>query len=278
TRQHAIRLHVGFDYATPPNFIKDVMARAAAAVPGVLSTPPPKVYLKDFADSAVIYEIKFWLEDESIFNDIHDGIRTNVWYAAQRHGIRIPFPIRTVHIERKSATSHDVMDIARACVRKQPFLQLLDEAQLEKLLVDAKFQRYGRREKVIAQGAAGESMFILLNGEAHVHVQANGLDTRVATLRTGDYCGEMSLLTGAPRSATVVAGTDCEMWEIGKEVLAEILQENETLVQKLSELLAQRRMETEGIMASSSESAQLATKQKEYTEGFLKKLYSFFEL
>ena len=278
TRQHAIRLTVGFDYATPPNFIKDVMSRAAAAAPGVLTTPPPKVFLKDFADSAVIYEIKFWLEDESIFTDIVDGIRTNIWYAAQRHGIRIPYPIRTVQLERSKSQAQDVMTVARASVRKQPFLQLLDETQLENLLAHAKFLRFGRREKVIVQGAAGESMFILLNGEANVYVQANGVDTLVATLHTGDYCGEMSLLTGAPRSATVIASTDCEMWQIGKEVLAEILQENETLVQKLSELLAQRRMETEGIVASSSESAQLATKQKEYTEGFLKKLYSFFEL
>ena len=170
------------------------------------------------------------------------------------------------------------MDIARASVRKQPFLQLLDETQLENLLEHARFQHFGRREKVIAQGGTGNSMFILLNGEAHVHVLANGVDTRVATLHTGDHCGEMSLLTGAPRSATVVAATDCEMLEIGKDVLAEILQDNENLVQKLSELLAQRRMETEGILASSNGSAQLATKQKEYTDGFLKKLYSFFEL
>jgi small-conductance mechanosensitive channel/CRP-like cAMP-binding protein len=278
TRQHAIRLTVGFDYATPPNFIKDVMSRAAGTVPGVLVTPAPKVFLKEFADSAVIYEIKFWLEDESIFNDIVDGIRTNVWYTAQRHGIRIPFPIRTVQIEKRSAAQHDALTIARACVRKQPFLQLLDEAQLEKLLENARFQRFGRREKVIVQNAAGDSMFVILNGEAGVHVQANGTDNLVATLHSGDYCGEMSLLTGAPRSATVVATTDCETLEIGKEVLAEILQQNEALVGKLSELLAQRRMETEGILASSTSSAQLATRQKEYTEGFLKKLYSFFQL
>ena len=62
-------------------------------------------------------------------------------------------------------------------------------------------------------------------------------------LHAGDYCGEMSLLTGEPRSATVIASTDCEVWQIGKEVLAEILQENDTLVQKLGELLAQRRLD-----------------------------------
>jgi small-conductance mechanosensitive channel/CRP-like cAMP-binding protein len=278
TRQHAIRLTVGFDCQTPPNFIKDVMSRAAAEVPGVLAIPAPKVFLKDFAESAVAYEIKFWLEDESRFNDIVDGIRTNVWYAAQRHDIQIPFPIRTLHIERGGGKSRDALTTARISVRKQPFLQLLDTAQLEKLLGHARPLRFGRGEKVIEQGADGESMFILLNGEAHVYVQVNGANTLVATLRTGDYCGEMSLLSGAPRSATVIASTDCEMWEIGKEVFAEILQNNETLVQKLGELLAQRRMETEGILAAGGENAQLATKQKEYTEGFLKKLYSFFEL
>jgi CRP-like cAMP-binding protein len=163
-------------------------------------------------------------------------------------------------------------------VRNQPFLQLLDDAQADKLLASARMLRFGRGEKVIEQGATGDSMFILLNGEAHVFVNANGVDNLVATLRTGDYCGEMSLLTGEPRSATVIARSDCEMWEIDKEVFAEVLQKNEPLVQKLGELLAQRRLETEGILASTSEHGQIATKQKEYTDGFLKKLYSFFEL
>ena len=278
TRQHAIRLSVGFDYQTPPNFIKDTMALAAGKVPGVLANPAPKVFLKDFGESAVIYEIKFWLEDESKFNDIVDGIRTNVWYAAQRHGIRIPFPIRTLQIERPTPKHHNSLNAARVSVRKQPFLQLLGESHVDRLLAHARPLRFGRGEKIIEQGAAGESVFVLLEGEAHVFVHANGVDNLVGTLRTGDCFGEMSLLTGAPRSATVVARSDCEMWEIDKETFAEILHGNESLVQKLGELLAQRRLETEGILASSIEQGQMATKQKEYTDGFLKKLYSFFEL
>ncbi len=278
TRQHALRLTVGFDYNVPPNLIKDLLARAAAEAPGTLANMPPKVFLKDFGDSAVIYELKFWIEDEALYSDIVDAIRTNIWYAAQRQGVRIPFPIRTVQIERTTNKPADLQTTARSSIRKQPFFQLLDESQLEKLFAAARFQRFGRGEKIIVQGASGDSMFILLNGEAHVHVRSNGAEARVATLRTGDYCGEMSLLTGDPRSATVIAATDCEMCEIGKDELAEILQENEPLVMKLGELLAHRRMETEGILASASEHANLATKQKEYTEGFLRKLYSFFDL
>jgi small-conductance mechanosensitive channel len=278
TRQHALRISVGLEHSVPPNFAKDVLARATGEAKGVLATPPPHVFLKDFGDSAIIYEVKFWLDDEAMLVNILDGIRTNIWYAAQRHGIRMPYPIRTVQIERPAGKQQQNLSAARSSVRKQPFLKLLDDEQIDKLLHHARLLRFGRGEKIIQQGAGGESMFILLSGECDVFVSASGQSALVATLRTGDCCGEMSLLTGEPRSATVIARVDCEMWEIDKHVFAEVLQENEPLVQKLGELLARRRIETEGVLASASEQSQIATKQKEYTESFLRKLYSFFEL
>ena len=134
------------------------------------------------------------------------------------------------------------------------------------------------RSRVIEQGRDGGSMFMLLRGDASVVVKANSSETQVATLRDGDYFGEMSLLTGEPRSATVVAQTDCELWEIGKEVLAEILQENHPLVEKLSDLLAKRRLENEGLLASAHPAAVMQEKHREYRASFVSKLKSFFEL
>jgi CRP-like cAMP-binding protein len=109
-------------------------------------------------------------------------------------------------------------------------------------------------------------------------VSVDGHHSHVATLKSGDYFGEMSLLTGEPRSATVRATSDCEILEIDKEGFAGLLHENEALVEQLSELLAKRRMETEGILAANTERANMSAKHREYTEGFLRKLYSFFEL
>lgn len=278
TKQHAIRLRIGFDYNVAPNFVKDCMVRAAAHAPGVLAAPPPKVFLRSFEDSAIHYEIKFWIENEAAFNDILDAIRTNIWYEAQRNNIRMPFPIRTLQIDRSKVRHDESLQQARTSVRKQPFLQLLDNEQTDKLLTHAKLLRFGRGERVIEQGDRGESMFMLLKGEADVSVTVDGHDSHVATLKAGDYFGEMSLLTGEPRSATVSATRDCEMWEIEKGVLAEILQQNQNLVQKLGELLAKRRMETEGVLAATTERAEINAKQREYTDGFLRKLYSFFEL
>ena len=278
TREHAIRLTVGFDYGVPPNFVKDCMVRAAANAPGVLPKPTPKVFLKDFSESAILYEIKFWLEDESRYNDIVDAIKTNIWYEAQRNGIRIPFPIRTVHLEKTKLPLPPAMEAARISAKKQPFLQLLDTDQTDKLLSGARHQRFGRGERVIVQGTDGVSMFLLLQGEAFVLVNVNGSETQVATLRDGDYFGEMSLLTGEPRSATVVAHTDCEMWEISKDVLGELLEQNHTLVEKLSDLLAKRRLENEGLLASVHPAAVMQAKHREYHASFVSKLKSFFKL
>ena len=124
-------------------------------------------------------------------------------------------------------------------------------------------------------------MFVLLEGDADVYVrpeEKGGEATRVAALLVGDYFGEMSLLSGEKRSATVVATSDCHVLEIAKAHLAPMLQENAALLKSLSEMLAQRRLDNEGMLASSAERHAIAGKKAEYAQGFLRKLAGFFDL
>ncbi len=279
TKMHAMRLRLGIEYGTPPNRVKAVLAQAARSVPGVLHSPGPKVFCVDFGDSAVIYEIKYHLENHRQFNEITDGIRTNVWYALNRAKMRIPFPIRTLQIDR-DARHHKAGGLPenlRALLQRQPFFKCLDATQTGQLLGSANLCRFGRGEKIIEQGGEGNSMFILAQGSASVEVERGGAAAQVATLSAGDYFGEMSLLTGEARSATVIAVSDCEVFEIEKELFAQVLQETPALLRTLSEMLAQRQMENEGALASTEKNTMLA-KKEEYAAGFLTKLYSFFEL
>ena len=277
TRVHAMRLTVGVDYQAPPNLVKDLLVQAAGDVVGVLREPPPKVFLNSFGESAVIYEVKFWLDDQARFNDIMDAIRTNIWYGLDRARIKIPYPIRTLQFEPARATNTPAdLGAARAVLDRQPVFQCLDEAQRDNLLARARLLRFGRGEKIIRQGQDGSSMFILLNGEVEVVVSGRQGPARVATLRGGDCFGEMSLLTGEQRSATVTAGTDCEVVEIDKLNLGETLKDKPALLEALSDLLARRRLENEGVLAGPKPGE--TSMRRSYAENFLTRLKTFFEL
>ena len=120
-------------------------------------------------------------------------------------------------------------------------------------------------------------MYILINGQAEVLVNSNGTETSVAKIGPGDCIGEMSMLAGEPRSATVRSLRDCEAVEVKKETLAPIMADSPELIEALSDLLAKRRLQNEGAMAGTSGGAHNA-KQKDYRAGFLHKIKSFFEI
>src|SRR5437867_6839707 len=103
TEVHAMRIRVGVEYKNPPNLVKETLRRAAQSAKNVVPDPPVKVFLVDFADHAIIYEIKYYMGNHSRINETNDSVRTNVWYELKRQGITIPFPIRTLHVERKKA-------------------------------------------------------------------------------------------------------------------------------------------------------------------------------
>lgn len=114
-------------------------------------------------------------------------------------------------------------------------------------------------------------MFVIIHGEADVVIHANGTDTTVATLHAGEAFGEMCLLTGEKRSATVIAKTDCDLWEIDRAHLQPLIHENASLAERLSELLARRRMATEGVLAAQTPAQVVEQKRQEYAAGFRKK-------
>ena len=121
-------------------------------------------------------------------------------------------------------------------------------------------------------------MFLILEGSAEVLIESGGEELHVANLNAGEAFGEMSLLTAEKRSATVMARTDCELWEIDRAVLLPIIQENPALAQHLSELLAQRKIETEGLLASQTPRHVVEDTRKEYAKGFLRRISALFEI
>lgn len=95
--EHMIKINIGVAYDTPCGLVTEALLEAAAKVEELLPSPPAAVYLKDFQDSAMLYELRVWIDNFASLHGIESEVRKQIWYAFKRHGITIPFPQRDVH-------------------------------------------------------------------------------------------------------------------------------------------------------------------------------------
>lgn len=120
------------------------------------------------------------------------------------------------------------------------FSSVLDPEALDTLAASAKVRQFARGDKLMREGELGQSLFLIGEGKVHVLVHERGGDQNVATLGPGDIVGEMSLLTGARRSATVRAANKVTAVEIAKDDLSPLLTGSPKLVEKFATMLEQR--------------------------------------
>ncbi|PAW86821.1 MAG: hypothetical protein B9S33_07380 [Pedosphaera sp. Tous-C6FEB] len=281
TPHHAVRVTVPVDYNAPPNKVRRILLRATADVEGVLKDPVPEVFLKEFGENSALYEIKCWIERDERTDQILDAIRTDAWYELRRANLSIPLPQRVVRYERPEEDSGQQIRQLSDLVGRNMVFSVLDEAQRDKLVAGAQKQLFAKGERIFRQGEEGNALYVILDGEADVSVDADGHLTRVNVVRSGDCLGEFSLLTGERLSATVQATKDCEVVLIQRDRMAEVLRESPELVEKLSEILALRRLETEVILAESETRRNLDVapkSQEEYANDFLNKIKDFFSV
>jgi len=228
--------------------------------------PKVKVFLVDFADSAVIYEIKFYMGNHARINEINDAVRTNVWYELKRQGITIPFPIR--HIARGAQTSRQCMKNTRKHAPSCATKLCLSACQISKLTTagsNPASSHFGRGERVIREGGRGDSMFVLLRGSAEVSISKNGTSIPVATLKAPDCFRRIVLFSPANVEPRRCAPRPiARSWSIGKPVMAELLRASPDCLERLSELLAQRKMETEGFTERGGFPQPHERKEREY--------------
>ncbi len=101
TSDHLVKIHVGVAYDTPCGEAVEALLEAAGKVEEILRAPAPAVYLKDFQDSSILYELRVWIDNYGSLHAIESEARKQIWYAFKRHGVTIPFPQRDVHVRRQ---------------------------------------------------------------------------------------------------------------------------------------------------------------------------------
>jgi small-conductance mechanosensitive channel/CRP-like cAMP-binding protein len=243
----ALHVQIGVGYGHPPNLVKRVLTDAALAVPDVCRAPPPSIKLVQYGDYSVTYDVKFWMADFDRYTDKRDAVMTSAWYHLRRAGIKLPFPIREVYMHQvdpltEADQHHAHIENLVATLRHVDLFKVLDPAELHELAEHASLRLYGAGEELARQGEAGDSFFIIREGRVRIDVAAknNGSVVTVNSLGPGEFFGELALLTGAPRGATVVAESDTETLVVAQQDLAPLLHANATLPERLGAVLEQR--------------------------------------
>jgi small-conductance mechanosensitive channel len=242
-------------YDASPRRVHDAIETALKGTPGVLADPPPWVQTRSFGDSGIEYAIYFFTNDFASRDRIDGYVRDRVWYAMQRAGVAIPFPTRTLHMH---AVSEDSVQKERErelerrdrVLRCVDFLDLLPADTHRKLAARVAVKIYAPGEVIVAEGDRSGELFIIDAGEVAVELHREDRTVQVARLGVGKFFGEMGLMTGEPRKATVRAATECQLFVIDHESFHDTLASQPGLVEKLSDLLASRQAELDAVESS----------------------------
>jgi len=280
-RNHMCRVNVGMAYEHQPGKVKRVITSTIEKMDGILEKPSPRVFLKEFDDYSINYDVRFWISEYHRRLELENAVRTRIWYSLRRTGMTIPFPIRDVTVREVTADQEDMVkdnvrqDIIGELRGVELFRPLSSDQILELASSSAKLL-FSKGETLVQQGDSGDSLFIIADGKVDVSVSdAIGSKTHLAVLKSGDYFGEMSLLTGEPRSASVIALQETEVIVVEKRGLAELLQNEASIVEPLSAMLEKRLEDLSGRVTEGTPSEEMS-EQPDRKDHLLGRIRDFF--
>jgi len=262
---HRITMKVGVHYRHPPNAVKQAMTAAARLCPHVLDSPAPSVFLDEFGDSAIVYRLNMWINDMSVLEQAKEQVNTHIWYQFKRRSLEIPFPIRTLHRPTKAVPENTLIQemiaqLVPLLKNSELFASVADES-LEKLGRRMSLETYGAREVLFQEKQEGDTMYMLVSGSAQVLKKMAGQEEKeLAVLQPGSIMGEMSLLLGQPRTATIRFLEDSQVIRMDRQVFKKLAAEHEQFLEHLTKLVEARRNENEAL-ASMFKAKNIQTKE-----------------
>lgn len=220
-------------------------------IANVAKTPAPNCVLMEMDTKGYArYALRYWLTDLMQDDPTDATIRWHIMAALQRAGIRLAQEESGILLTKENEKYEEVLHQREVALRiktlrKVELFSQLTEAELRALAERLRFSPFAKGNVITRQGdGRSHHLYVIIHGEAEVFVDLpNGKRRRVRTLERGSFFGEMGLLTGAPRSASVIARTDVECYRIDKDVVEELLHARPGIAEEISHLLVARRAE-----------------------------------
>jgi len=277
-----------------------ILKAVIASTDFVVAEPEPMVLISDIQNTQVKYDLSCWMERVKITPvQAKHLLYTKIIEQLAAAGFIIGEPyIDYDEIEKRLAVVFHQFErfthlapeekdsyFEREFADKQVLTVLcqvglfsdLNETELENLSAGVNVIYFKTGDTVIRQGDSGKAMYVLVEGALQVYIQAKDQEGQipVAKLVPGKYFGELSLLIGEPRSATLVALSDAMVYEISKETMARLFEEHPDMIQKISDKIAEQQLMN---LSKQQEytGAEAQNQKRNFAAAFMKKISKFF--
>jgi small-conductance mechanosensitive channel/CRP-like cAMP-binding protein len=282
--QSRFELDFTLDFAVPSERAIRVITAAARAVAdlpeGPLSEPAPKARVTGISELGVKYRLRYWTVPRQVSPaKARHTVITSVLQHLHQAGMTLAYPKQdTYHalMPKRQYEPEAPQDRHELLARIAWFGALTtDEVRgLAQALVP---RRFAEGTVLLCEGDQGDSMFVLLEGLLDVSARSpqSGEDVKVGKLVPGDVYGEISLLTGEPRTATIRAVTGAVAYEIRKEHLEPVLKARPEAAEAIARIVAERRVATERALAEVATPVS-ADRVESLASSLLKRMRAFF--
>ncbi|NND60769.1 MAG: mechanosensitive ion channel [Gammaproteobacteria bacterium] len=235
-------LDIVLNYTADPARIENILLSAIYATDG-LADQRHDVRITGFHERGVIYQIRFWINDYTQKVRVRHRLAANALEFLSQAGISIPYAQHEIVLTRQRRPRKERRINARRLFSRIEWLEALTEDELDQLAGISVGQEFRAGEAVVTQGSEGSSLYVLVEGMLEVAVtDADGNESRVGRVEPGQAFGEMSLLTGSERVATVQCLTNAYALEIRREDLEPILRARPEIARELGRMMARRQL------------------------------------
>lgn len=233
----------------PPKVIKvveDVIQHTD--IPNVAANPLPNCVLMEMDDKGYArYALRYWLTDLVPDDPTDSMIRWHIMAALQRADIKLAVDEREIHLIKENekyegAVHQREIQLRLKTLRRIELFSSMTEAELVSLAERLRYAPFSLGNIITRQGdRQSHGLYIIIRGDAEVFLTSASGERRVVNvLQKGDFFGEMALLTGAARRASVLAKTDVDCYRLDKEAFEEILLARPAIAEEVSNILAVR--------------------------------------
>jgi len=284
-RQHRQWVYFNVDFRFSPSDVINAVETALRAepIPNVAFEPPPNCIMMDFKESFGSYAVRYWLTDLAVDDPTNSIVRTRIYFALRRADIPLSIPAHSLFVteedqSRLERKRHEEVETRVAVLKRVALFQSLTDEERVSLADRLRVAPFVRGEAMTRQGAQAHWLYLITRGDAEVRVAIDdNLSEQIATLHEGDFFGEMGMMTGEPRSATVIALTDVECYRLDKEGFNDILKQRPEIAEDISEQLARRRVQLDAAREGLNEEA-IQARMRHHKGDLLNRMKHFFRL